>query len=83
VRQAEWFPLHRYPRETGKEKDVSKPKCSDDADDAALLAFAAAYQQATGFHVFRPLALKPNATLDANLLRASEQFYKWTTLACK
>jgi hypothetical protein len=30
-----------------------------------------------------PLALKPNATLDANLLRASEQFYKWTTLACK
>ena len=54
MRQAEWFPLHRYPRETGKEKDVSKPKCSDDADDAALLAFAAAYQQAAGFHVFRP-----------------------------
>jgi len=47
-------PLAPISKETGKEKDVGKPKCSDDADGAALLAFAAAYQQATGFHVFRP-----------------------------
>jgi hypothetical protein len=34
-----------------------------------------------GFQGFRPLVLKANGTLDANLIGAADQ--KWTTIVCE
>ena len=49
-----------------------------------LLAFAAAYQRTTGFHLSRgPPVLKPDATAEANLIEKHLSKKKWTRLAGK